>query len=764
MKFTLVKGNDPKKVAFGLQEGDKVTQVEAKKAFETLRSLTSKGELGFGGKKLLFDPFVVFKVTIEILGCELHPYFVYKTQKVPFNVCPLILSGAEHLFVYEGIIRSFEGGFPKMERLFAPLVIFSPKEIEDFIDAYAIDPPEWGPLVEVIERHESPIFPEAAIDAECIIQLTDESGAFVEVEIKNGTAALEKRFFQDLADVGYVYKPMGKSNYYCPTHLVKGALSLLQGMGVKILGPDQEEVYFLASLTKASTLKKRGLSVQGELKVGTSTFSFVDALDATKKGKVILRRKEGSLFLDHEELEVFAAIPHKIIGNHLEVKRVFAPQLSQRLENIGIEGLVPYQHQPTSPHFKGELFPFQQEGVNWLQFHYDNQFAALLADEMGLGKTVQTIAFMSRFAKDKKVLIIAPLTLLSQWKQEIQKFCPKLLDQVTLLSYQTVRSTIETLEKTSFELLILDEAQSLRNRKTKGFEAVRRIKAEFKIALSGTPIENRVTDLTNLFEILLPELVHEIDFTDLDRIKVLTKPFILRRLKKEVVREMPEKMEQIVYLDLYDDQKEAYQDLKQESIRDLRDNKTHVFAIITKLRQHVLSPKLVNQPLASSKLDRVLEELIELVESGQKILVFSHFSGLLHLLEKELEELKIPYFYLDGQTRHRDRVVDAFKKHEGGAPFLMTLKAGGVGLNLVEADTVMIFEPWWNPHVENQAIDRAHRMGRDKPLIARRYIAVHTIEEHIEKIKVEKSDLANQIIEDSEVSHEILERLLEDLL
>jgi len=227
---------------------------------------------------------------------------------------------------------------------------------------------------------------------------------------------------------------------------------------------------------------------------------------------------------------------------------------------------------------------------------------------------------------------------------------------------------------------------------------------------------------------------------------------------------MPEKMEQLIYVDLYSEQKEAYDDLKKIFVEKMREDASHIFALMTKLRQHALSPKLIDQEIASAKLDLVLGDLIELVESGQKVLLFSHFASLLHLLEDELKGLKMPYFYLDGQTKRRDLVVDAFKNHAGGCVFLMTLKTGGVGLNLVEADTVMIFEPWWNPQLENQAIDRAHRVGREKTLSARRYIVLNTIEEHIEEIKKEKKELAEQMIEEGEVSQEVLKELLERLL
>lgn len=775
MKYTLLKGLDPKKTAFAIQQGDKVTQVEAKRGLETLRSLTSKGELSLGGKKLLFDPFVTFQVLLELHEQAVHPFFLYKNQKIPFHVCPLILHGALDLFVYEGLIRHFEGGFRKMERFFSSIVELSDKELEDFIENI---PPfaEGGPKVEIVKELIKEVELLDFKRATFSICLTDETGAFIEPQIKNGSKEATERFYQDLKDAGYVFKPMGSSSYYCPTHLVKEALTLLHAMGYEVVGPQNTPVLFSQEFETKKILREHALIVQGEIRSQKNQFSFKDALDAQKKGKVLLKDESAYLFLDDPQLEVYQNLPKKWEKQSLVISRFYAPELLSRLDQIGVEGLIPLNDETISSDFKGELFGFQKEGLNWLFFQYNNYFSALLADEMGLGKTVQTIAFLSKVLIDKKALIVAPLTLLTQWKQEIQKFNPAMPVQIfeknkknqeagiTLISYQMLRSCIEELESTPFEVLVLDEAQSLRNKKTKGFEAVKRIHARFKIALSGTPIENHIQDLINLFSILLPDLACEMDQKDLDRIKSLTKPFILRRLKKDVVQEMPEKMEQLIYVDLYEDQKESYDLLRKEYSKKFEENRQHVFSLITKLRQHVLAPQLIDIDTPSAKLDRVLDDLIEHVVSDQKVLLFSHFSSLLEILKKELSEAKIPLFYLDGKTQKRDKVVDEFKNFSGGCVFLMTLKAGGVGLNLVEADTVMLFEPWWNPQAEMQAIDRAHRVGRQKPLIARRYVVLNTIEEYMETIKRDKSQLASQIIEESEISLEILEKLFQELI
>ncbi|MBM3195071.1 MAG: hypothetical protein FJZ60_04820, partial [Chlamydiae bacterium] len=185
MKYLLVQGNDPKKIAFGIKEGDKTTWIGANKAIQTLRALTSKGELGFGSKKILLDPFVSFRVLVELHGCQVHPFFVHKGQKIPFHVCPLILNDAHALFIYEGIIREFHGSFPKMGRFFGPIVTLTSKELDDFKDSYFIDPPEWGPSVVVVEEHIEKVLLLEEEGSECSIQLTDESGAFIHVETKN---------------------------------------------------------------------------------------------------------------------------------------------------------------------------------------------------------------------------------------------------------------------------------------------------------------------------------------------------------------------------------------------------------------------------------------------------------------------------------------------------------------------------------------------------------------------------------------------------
>jgi superfamily II DNA or RNA helicase len=775
MKYTLCRGNDPKKVAFALKEGEKIHQIEAKKAFDVLRAVSSKGELMLGSKKLLYDPFVVFQVMIVVKGNTLHPFFCYKDQKIPFHVCPLILHDAHPFFVYEGLIRSFEGGFPKMEQMFHKILELNQKQMSDFLENYHEDPPEWGPNVVIEEPVIVEVNPVGQSQAKMTILLKDDTGAFIDVAIDGADKQLEKSFLQDITDAGYVYKPMNNSSYYCPTHDVKGALSLLSGMGYDVLGPNNEPVLFSCNLENKSIISQNRVQLSGSIRTTQSTFSLKDMVQTYAKGKMLLKGEKESLFLDLEELEQLTKIPYQVDEDRICLQRYYAPYLLDRLKG-GVDGLIPYQELQAPQSFNGDLFVFQQQGLSWLYFHYLNGFSALLADEMGLGKTVQTIAFLSKILDQKKALIVAPLTLLHQWKAEIQRFSKNLSveivdkqldvssDGVYLISYQMLRSQIACIQKQQFEVLILDEAHEVKNSKTKGYAAVAKVDAKFKIALSGTPIENRLADLINLFALLLPDLLVGVDLNDVDQIKTLIKPFILRRSKKEVLQQMPEKITQVVYLDLYEEQQQAYDARQKECVALLKEKKQHVFSSLLQLRQHVLSPKLLDQDLPSAKLDQVLADIYAMAENGQKVLVFSYFPSLLKMLVQAFQELNIDYFYIDGQTKNRDIQVNNFKEHSSGCAFLISLKAGGLGLNLVEADTVILFEPWWNPQVEAQAIDRAHRLGRKDSLLAKRYIAFNTIEEHMERIKEQKTALANHIIEDSDISEEILNELFKDLI
>lgn len=440
---------------------------------------------------------------------------------------------------------------------------------------------------------------------------------------------------------------------------------------------------------------------------------------------------------------------------------------------------------------------YQKEGLNWLNFLDEFNFGACLADDMGLGKTIQVLAFI--LSQRKKVtknvnLVVVPASLVFNWTQEIQKFAPSIkvktiygsdrakvvhdFDQyeVILTSYGTLLSDIRFLKDYRFNYIFLDESQTIKNPDSQRYKAVRLLNSRNKVVLTGTPIENNTFDLYGQLSFACPGLLGSkehfkrlysvpIDqFKDSRRAKELQKrinPFVLRRTKEQVAKELPDKTEMVIYCEMGAQQREVY-DAAKDEIRDylmgtsedeLAKSSMHVLQGITKLRQICNSPAILNKDVyygdASAKMD-VLMEQIESKSPHHKILVFSQFVTMLDLIREELDTRSVAYAYLTGQTRDRSSVVDSFQNSADVRVFLISLKAGGIGLNLTQADYVYLVDPWWNPAVENQAIDRAYRIGQQKNVMAVRLICPDTIEEKIMMMQESKRGLAGDLIKTEE--------------
>ncbi|MEG0760988.1 SNF2-related protein [Chryseobacterium sp.] len=441
------------------------------------------------------------------------------------------------------------------------------------------------------------------------------------------------------------------------------------------------------------------------------------------------------------------------------------------------------------------LRDYQREGLNWLVFLEENQLGGCLADDMGLGKTLQTIAFLQHLKITKKPklpsLIIAPTSLVFNWENEMKKFCPSLklliytganrnenLEQflnydVIITTYGSLLNDVEVLKEKHFNYIILDESQAIKNPNSKRYKSVRLLKSFNRIALSGTPIENNTFDLYAQFNFLNPGILGNIthfkkEFSDaIDKEKevatsqLLTKiihPFILRRTKEQVATELPEKIESIIYCEMESEQRKVYDTFKNE-YRDYLLNKINEHGVaksqmyvlegLTKLRQICNSPAIISENEdygnASVKLDLLIENIKEKT-GNHKILIFSSFVKMLQLIKVKLEEENITFEYLDGQTRDRQSRVENFQNKNDVRVFLISTKAGGTGLNLTEADYVFIVDPWWNPAVENQAIDRCYRIGQKKQVMAYRMICKNTIEEKIIALQNKKRGIASTII------------------
>ncbi|WP_025146758.1 DEAD/DEAH box helicase [Pedobacter jeongneungensis] len=437
---------------------------------------------------------------------------------------------------------------------------------------------------------------------------------------------------------------------------------------------------------------------------------------------------------------------------------------------------------------------YQKDGLNWLNFLDDFNFGACLADDMGLGKTIQILAFI--LSQREKVehntnLVVVPASLIFNWKAEVEKFAPsikvktiyagertKTTDtfddyEIILTSYGTLLSDIRFLKDYRFNYIFLDESQLIKNPDSQRYKAVRMLQSRNKVVMTGTPVENNTFDLYGQLSFACPGLFGSkqqfadlystpIDqFKDSRRAEELQKkirPFILRRTKEQVAKELPDKTEIVLYCEMGEEQREVYEANKKE-IQDfilgkqedeLPKSSMHVLKSITTLRQICNSAALLadgkSYLQASSKID-VLMEQIESKAGNHKILVFSQFVTMLDLIKKQLENRGIRYEYLTGQTRKREEVVTSFQQNADIPVFLISLKAGGTGLNLTEADYVYLVDPWWNPAVENQAIDRAYRIGQHKNVMAVRLICPDTIEEKIMKLQATKKDLVKDLIQ-----------------
>lgn len=467
--------------------------------------------------------------------------------------------------------------------------------------------------------------------------------------------------------------------------------------------------------------------------------------------------------------------------------------LSRQLKTF--DGIRPL---PVPEGLRAKLRPYQHEGLNWLGFLREHGFGGILADDMGLGKTLQALAFILHEKRqgrlDRPALIVAPTSLVWNWQHEANQFAPDLrvlilhgpdreqrfeqLDahDVAITTYPLIPRDSDRYRKSRFSLLVLDEAQQIKNPRSKAARCLRQINAETRLCLTGTPMENHLGELWALLDFALPGLLGGDAFfrqyfrkpietqADIDRRHELRRriaPFLLRRDKAQVIKELPPKTEIAQWIELDAGQRNLYETIRvslEKKVRQLLRGKglakSHIEFLdaLLKLRQVCCDPRLVK--LASAKKNAVpgakllwlKENLPEMIEEGRRILLFSQFTGMLDLIEPELKALKIPYCLLTGQTRKRAEIIRRFQ--EGEIPlFLISLKAGGTGLNLTAADVVIHYDPWWNPAVEQQATDRAYRIGQDKPVFVYKLIAHNTVEEKIQQLQQKKQQLADALFD-----------------
>lgn len=441
--------------------------------------------------------------------------------------------------------------------------------------------------------------------------------------------------------------------------------------------------------------------------------------------------------------------------------------------------------------FHGELRPYQKNGVAWLNAMTARNCNLILADEMGLGKTVQLLAYLASSTQEHlPALIVCPTTLIHNWSAEIKRFLPRFrllavygthrtnlwkkvsLYDIVLTSYSLAKRDSDNIMATSWKSVILDEAQHIKNPNSQNAMMCKQIPSAHRIILTGTPLENSITDIWSIFDFLHPGFLGTLPafrakYAELERNASLKyelgrriAPFILRRRKADVCAELPPKQEQYLYCEMEPDQRALYDQLEESTrstcraFREGRDGitKIHVLAAILRLRQICCTPQLLpdnaGYGISSAKLDLLSEILLENIDSGHKVLLFSQFTGMLGIIRDHLDELSVPYEYLDGSVRNREERIRNFSTNPDIRVFLLSLKVGGVGLNLTSADTVILFDPWWNPAAEDQATDRTHRIGQVRPVNCIRLVVRDSIEERILDLHARKRKLFDDLVEE----------------
>lgn len=453
------------------------------------------------------------------------------------------------------------------------------------------------------------------------------------------------------------------------------------------------------------------------------------------------------------------------------------------------------------------LREYQRDGFYWIKTLKENGFGGILADDMGLGKTLQILAFLlsekeqGKVGDELRTLIVAPASLVYNWKKEVERFTPQLSVcvmagtaherkeliknqtsnvDVWITSYDLLKRDIELYQDIVFANEIIDEAQYIKNQTTHAAKSVRLVNSSFRMALTGTPMENRLSELWSIFDYLMPgflygymrfrseietPIVSDKDEDAMTRLRAMIHPFILRRLKKDVLKELPEKQEEIVTVALSGEQKKLYQAhsqrlkmfLEDQNDEDFAQNKLQILAELTKLRQLCCGPELLleNYKGENAKLEACIELITQAIAGGHKILLFSQFTSMLDLIGEELKKAKIDYYRIDGSVKKEARMemVEQFQNPQNQVSvFCISLKAGGTGLNLTAADIVIHYDPWWNKAAQNQATDRAHRIGQKHAINVYQLIAEETIEQKICELQQVKEDLAEEVLSGEGIS------------
>lgn len=791
---------------------------------EGLKLLSLAGKLYFNKKKLVVDLYGKTPLFLQVATnsdghIEVSGKLTLNDKISDLSECDFLFIGAPHFFIKGIVLKLIDSDISSNElrKLKANPLSYTAEEIKELQEAHAMNPKEPKICIETSAKYR------LEKDPLPYLVLKDRTGAFADLwfddgdkkeayhEFGHSQTLVEKAFETDLLETDFIKKQMGNSHYYCPLDKVAKSLTFLLEIGWKIVDFKGSVVVRHTDFDLSFKNTVNSIEAKGRINYASHTVNLSDVAGAFNRRDRFIEIGQGVVGLMPDSFEHLTPLIEtaEIASDHLSLKKQHLGAISDLFEmkNVTLdrdlneikESLKNFSGIPTlTPPltFRGVLRPYQIQGLSFLKFLYDFHFHGMLADDMGLGKTVQVLSFLSSIDLEKQVLIVLPASLVFNWKLEIERFTPHLkisihhgqnrpdtLDKeakIILTTYSTLYVDLKIFQNLDFECLILDEAQTIKNSETKTFKSLLTLNARFKLLITGTPIENHLGELWSHFHFLMPELFGEknaflsdcasanSDIRYLEKIKKKIRPFILRRKKEEVAKDLPEKIEQIVYVEMEQKQRQAYEKylsgIKQSLIKKVDSDgfskhKIEIFEAILRLRQICCHPLLVSQFFEneeideSAKLEALLNDIEIAWQEKGKVLVYSQFTSMLQLIAKAIIKKNIPYVYLDGSTKDREKPVYEFQNNPDIPLFLISLKAGGVGLNLTAADSVFLYDPWWNDAIENQAINRAHRIGRQDTVIAKRYITLESIEEKMLTIKKNKGKMASSILDDNDLSH-----------
>jgi SNF2 family DNA or RNA helicase len=793
-----------------------VLPIPLERSFEILKGLGTSGRIFYEGKKVIVDPFSYVDLYIQaeegeqsrVQGC-----WKLGAVKGVLHNCALIVPANPSWILKDGFIRPIKEGISSRWVKWAasgPKLLTAPELAELVEDAEEEIEIHW-----VSGKGPQPVEPLPFLSLACrhggFADLWFDYGPYGKIAAHDPQESswrnrrAEKSWEKDLLETGFEKKRVDRSHYYCPMDRVAKSLTFLLEIGWSVIDAQGRKVVRQKSAEFDAEFSKDQIVVRVKMKYGDHQADLKDLVGAFNRQEhfvslsphavALLDRdafiQEWGDFTSQEVTSEGIVLRKNQMGvlqpllekQHLAVREDLREKIAKLAEPTPI----------TAPGlcFRGTLFSYQNEGLQWLKFLEEGNFGGLLADEMGLGKTVQVLAFFSLLTIERPSLIVVPTSLLFNWAREFEKFLPNIAiyshhgkdrlrnkeeleqKQIIVTSYALLRIDADLLQALDYQVVVLDEAQTIKNPDSQIAGCCFKLNSRMRLSVTGTPIENRWEDLWSIFHFLEPDLLGEkatflaeaarfqMGAPYLARIKRKLRPFILRRKKEQVALQLPPKLEQTVFVDMNEGERAIYERwlrntkqglLKKVTLDGASAHRMEILEAILRLRQLCDHPFLVEQQeegseLSSAKFERVMADLQEVVEEKHKVLIYSQFTKMLRLLESAVKEKGWKYVYLDGSTQNREQVVGQFQEDGETSIFLISLKAGGVGLNLTAADYVFLYDPWWNEAVERQAIDRAHRLGKIGTVIARRYITALSIEEKILKLKAHKSSLSQQLLD-----------------